>query len=180
VADFPKLKRCLAVLLETLRLYTPVPIAKSTGKQAQLLRVGERNITVPANTLVIPNHIALHTHPKYWGGDSLEWRPSRWIASNASDEPFKYESVISPQRGSFIAWSEGVRVCPGKKFSQVEFVASKAGLFRDWRVEPVPEKGGGLTMARKRVTELVEKDTEQVLLLQMLHPEKALLVWKKR
>jgi hypothetical protein len=71
-------------------------------------------------------------------------------------------------------------VCPGKKFSQVEFVAIMAGLFRDWRVEPVLEKGEDLAAASKRVMRLVEEDTGQVLLLQMLHPERAPLVWKKR
>ena len=110
----------------------------------------------------------------------MEWRPSRWIDTKDPDEELKDESVITPQRGSFIAWSEGVRVCPSKKFSQVEFVATMAGLFRNWRVEPVPEEGEDLAMARKRWAELVEKDTGQVLLLQMLHPEKAPLVWKKR
>lgn len=90
------------------------------------------------------------------------------------------EFVITPKKGSFVAWSEGVRVCPGKKFSQVEFVATMAELFRDWRVEPVLEKGEDSMMARNRVMNLVEKDTAQVLLLQMLHPEKAPLVSKKR
>lgn len=90
------------------------------------------------------------------------------------------ESHIMPQKGSFIAWSEGVRNCPGKKFSQVEFVASMAALFRDWRVDPVPEPSESLESARKRVMRMVEEDTGQVLLLQMLHPEKAALSWKRR
>jgi hypothetical protein len=55
-----------------------------------------------------------------------------------------------------------------------------AGLFRDWRVEPVLENGEDLAAARKRIIRLVEEDTGQVLLLQMLHPERAPLVWKKR
>jgi hypothetical protein len=35
-------------------------------------------------------------------------------------------------------------------------------------------------MASNGIMNLVEKDTGQVLLLQVLHPEKAPLVWKKR
>ena len=180
LADYPKLKRSLAILLETVRLYTPVPIAKSTGGEARLLKVGNNSFTIPPNTLVIPNHVALHTHPKYWGNDNMDWRPSRWISSGAANGSFDQEFVITPQKGSFIAWSEGLRVCPGKKFSQVEFVATMAGLFRDWRVEPVLENGEDLAAARKRIIRLVEEDTGQVLLLQMLHPERAPLVWKKR
>jgi len=92
------------------------------------------------------------------------------------------ESPIVPQSGSFIAWSEGVRVCPGKKFSQIEFVAAMAGILREWRVDPVPVRNRSETMvgARERVMKLVESDTGQVLLLQMLHHERAPLAWKKR
>ncbi|MCJ1321008.1 hypothetical protein MMC15_006350 [Xylographa vitiligo] len=74
----------------------------------------------------------------------------------------------------------GIRNCPGKKSSQVEFVATLASLFRDWRVDPVPEWLQDMDMARKRVMRMAEEDTGQVLLLQMLHPEKAALAWKRR
>jgi cytochrome P450 len=179
VKDFPRLKRCLAVLMETLRLYTPVPIAKSTGPgpDFKTLIVEGKSIAIPPNTLVIPNHVAVHTHPRYWGDDHMEWNPSRWINSAGSIED---ETMMTPKKGAFIAWSEGLRNCPGKKFSQVEFVATMAGLFRNWRVEVVPLDGETQEMARKRVMKLVEEDTAQVLLLQMLHPERAPLVWKGR
>ena len=55
-----------------------------------------------------------------------------------------------------------------------------AGLFRDWRVDPVPEESESLEMAKGRVMHMVEEDTGQVLLLQMLHPERAPLTWKQR
>lgn len=84
------------------------------------------------------------------------------------------------KRGSFIAWSEGLRICPGKKFSQVEFVAAIATVFTNWYVGPVQLPGESIKEARRRVLKLVEEDTGQVLLLQMLHPEKAPLVWKRR
>jgi Cytochrome P450 len=90
------------------------------------------------------------------------------------------ETITTPHTGSFIAWSEGIRNCPGKKFSQVELVAAMVGLFRDWRVDPIPEGIEDLDTARRRVMRMVEDDTGQVLLLQMLHPERAALVWKRR
>jgi cytochrome P450 len=179
--DFPRLKRCLAVMLETVRLYTPVPIAKSTGKKDTQLRVGEGTYLIPRNTLVIPHHVAVHTHPKYWGDDSLEWRPSRWIQTDGQAPSFlATERVRAPEKGSFIAWSEGIRVCPGKKFSQVEFVAATAAMFKDWCVEPVLVAGESMEDARRRVIKRVEEDTGQILLLQMLHPEKAPLIWRRR
>lgn len=148
---------------------------------------------IPANTMVIPSHVAVHTHPRYWGPDCMAWRPGRWIeakvsAAQTSDDDlavtsdiFDAESLVTPHKGSFIAWSEGIRNCPGKKFSQVEFVATMAALFRDWRVDPVLEAGEtDLGMARKRVMDVAENDTGQVLLLQLLQPERVALSWKRR
>ena len=143
------------------------------------------DITIPANTMLIPSHVAVHTHPRYWGPDCLKWRPSRWIQSDRSKNHDKqtalmHETLMVPHKGSFIAWSEGIRNCPGKKFSQVEFVAAMAGIFRDWQVDPVTEGSETPEMARMRVMDMVENDTGQVLLLQLLHPERAALTWKRR
>ncbi|KAG6362779.1 hypothetical protein INS49_007873 [Diaporthe citri] len=177
-ASFPRLRRCFAVLLETLRLYTPVPVAKWTAGGTASLEAGGRTYVVPPNTMVIPSYAAVHTEPKYWGSDSLTWRPSRWI--QAAGAP-GMEELITPQKGTFLGWSEGARDCPARKFSQVEFVATVATLLRDWRVDPVPLDGGeSLDHARKRVLDLIEKDSGPVLLQQMLHPERASLTWTKR
>ena len=179
--DFPRLKRCLAVMLETVRLYTPVPVAKWTDTLTQSLDVGGKSVMLPPDTMVIPSYAAVHTEPAYWGPDSLTWRPSRWIQTNDSvaSKPGE-EHIMTPRRGTFIGWSEGARDCPGKKFSQVEFVATMARLFREWRVDPVTTYGESHDAARRRVSHLIETDSAPVLLLQMLHPERAPLTWRKR
>ena len=212
-AVFPSLKRCLAVLVrsadafnlcndeqlintqyETIRLYTPVSIVKCTNTHPQPLRIGDKTIVIPANTMIIPSYSAMHTHPRYWGSDSLTWQPSRWITSTSSPltnmsatsnpdkNPLESESFIPPPKHAspFIAWSAGARSCPGRKFSQVEFVAVMAGLFGAWKVKPVPEPGEDDAMARSRIQRLVERESGMVLLLQMLHPEKAVLAWERR
>ncbi|KAK7748118.1 hypothetical protein SLS53_001371 [Cytospora paraplurivora] len=177
-ANFPRLVRCLAVMLECLRLYTPIPVAKWTAGSSATLKVGDRIITIPPNTMVIPSHTAVHTEPEIWGSDSLIWRPSRWIKTPGKPGE---EELITPLEGSFLGWSEGVRNCPARKFSQVEFVATIATLLRDWRVDPVPlnasESGDD---ARKRVMNVIETDCGAVLLLQMLHPERIALTWSRR
>jgi cytochrome P450 len=177
--DYPRLKRTLAILYETIRLYSPVPIAKSTGRTDQYLVVEGESYFLPRNSLLIPNHVALHTHPKFWGQDSLCWKPQRWI-EQPSPTDLDEERFTAIRRGSFIPWSEGIRICPGKKFSQVEFTAAIAAIFKNWRVEPQVFLGETLEGACARVSKLVEEDTAQVLLLQMLHPERAPLVWKRR
>lgn len=177
-ASFPRLKRCFAVLLETLRLYTPVPVAKWTATGTATLDVNGRTYVVPPNTMVIPSYATVHTEPKHWGSDSLTWRPSRWIQEAGAPGT---EDLIAPQKGTFLGWSEGARDCPARKFSQVEFVATVATLLRDWRVDPVPiSQRENLDSARKRVLDLIENDSGPVLLLQMLHPERASLTWTKK
>ena len=181
-ANFPRLKRCLSIMLETLRLYTPVPVAKWTDTRTQSINVGAKTIILPPNTMVIPSYAAVHTEPTYWGDDALTWRPSRWIkrAGESTTNILESEHLIPFQRGTFLGWSEGARDCPGRKFSQVEFVATMAMLFRDWRVDPVTEVGESLDVARTRILNLIKTDSAPVLLLQMLHPERAPLAWRKR
>ncbi|KAK2609880.1 hypothetical protein N8I77_003355 [Diaporthe amygdali] len=179
--DFPRLKRCLSVVFESLRLYSPVGLAKWTGEHSATLQVGEKMLTIPPKTMVVPSNASVHTDPRYWGSDSLTWRPSRWVEAGPSNSnDIDGEELISPVRGAFISWSEGARDCPGKKFSQVEAVATIAALCKDWRVDPVTNPGETLDDARKRVSRFIEEDTGMVLLVQLLHPERSPLVWRKR
>ncbi|KAK7744035.1 hypothetical protein SLS62_010335 [Diatrype stigma] len=177
-ANFPRFKRCLSVLYETLRLYTIVPAIKWTGDRATTLVVGDKTLQLPPKTILLPSYCSLHTDPRYWGSDSLTWRPSRWIEPS---DTAGQEEIDMHQRGVFLGWSEGTRDCPGKKFSQVEFVALMVGLFRHWRVDPA-KKGPGESdeAARQRVLDLISGDSGWVLLLQMLHPQRAPLVWRQR
>ncbi|KAL9599128.1 MAG: hypothetical protein Q9179_003657 [Wetmoreana sp. 5 TL-2023] len=190
-AAFPRLPRCLAVVFETVRLYTAVAIAKSTGSSPQPLKLGTYTVLIPCNTVIIPNYSALHTHPRYWGHDSLEFEPSRWIIPDphssmtndsqaSSPHPVEHFKEPPTRNSPFVGWSGGARSCPGRKFAQVEFVGLLVGLFRDFKVKPVPLKGEDDGMARARLLDQIRMDTGMRLLLQMLHPERAVLEWRRR
>lgn len=184
-SDFTSLKRCLAVMYETLRLYTPVPTSKIVGgHEPQPLIVAGKTLMLAPGTMIVPSYASLQTDPKYWGEDSLEWRPSRFIKASSSGS-LDDEEFITPARGTFLAWSWGARDCVGRKFSQVEFVAVMATLFRKHRVHPLMRaktisRRKTVEDTRKRVLDQIEKDSAPVLLLQMLHPEKIHLVWKEK
>ncbi|KAI9711575.1 MAG: hypothetical protein M1820_002140 [Bogoriella megaspora] len=177
---FPKLKRCVAVLYETLRLYSPLPgVPKYTGNQPSHLSVQSQSYLVPADTLIIPNLQTVQTHPQYWGNDSLVWRPQRWISGSRAKGNLESEVLLDPPKGTYFPWSEGIRNCPGKRFAQVEFVAVMVALFTDHVSEPVPKANETLTEARRRALDVV-KDSHVELLLQMRAPESLSISWKKR
>ena len=128
---------------------------------------------------------ALHTDPRYWGSDSLTWEPKRWInslkPSNAGNlgAQLASEKIIEAAKGSFIAWSEGVRNCPGKKFAQVEFVAVMAALFHRHIVKPVPRPQESFAKAQEKVLEVV-KDSKVQLLLEMQKSKDVTVTWQVR
>ncbi|KAF2865485.1 cytochrome P450 [Massariosphaeria phaeospora] len=179
---FPRFVRTLALLHETLRLYSPtLGIVKGTERQPARLNIGGREIVVPPHTRVDFDTNALHSHPRYWGADSLEWKPSRWITAAPGQGPRPArESLVMPADHSYIPFSDGMRACPGKKFAQVEHVAVMVAVLQRHRVVPVRRAGEDDASARSRVLRGVKEDTGMKLLLQMLRPEKSPLRVEER
>jgi cytochrome P450 len=139
-------------------------------------------LNLPPGIRVNPNILSVQCHPRYWGTDSLQWRPSRWIVSPSTSKleinPLEHESIYKPPDGCYIPFAEGTRSCPGRKFAQVEHVAVMASLFRAHRVQPVLRAGESMKQASKRIMDVID-DRGMKLLMQMLHPENAVLEWQK-
>lgn len=77
---YPKLVRCQAVMLETLRLHGPtVFLLKSTGNSTCVLTIAGKERVIPSSTFVLTNSQALHCNTDTWGADALQFRPSRLI-----------------------------------------------------------------------------------------------------
>lgn len=124
------------------------------------------------------NAVALSTLPKYWGSDSLIWRPNRWILQSESFGDLADDKVYEPPDGVYTPFASGPRVCPAKKFAQVEFVATIVELFRENRCAPVLLEGESESEAKTRVLSVIE-DSNVVNTLKMLHPERVRLRWTK-
>lgn len=165
---------------ETLRSIGTFPyLPKITDLSTPTLTIGQRKIVIPKKTFVYLQMSALHTDPTYWGEDSLVWRPDRWITSSDHEDgtqDFEGEKLVEHVNGRFLPWA---RICPGRKFSQVEFVAAVATLFRRQRVRPVREKGESFEQASERLMGLLE-DMSLTTTLRMKHPERLKLVWEER
>ncbi|MCJ1246846.1 hypothetical protein MMC30_004055 [Trapelia coarctata] len=178
---FPKLNRCLAVMFETLRLYGSIIfIPKTTGSHTQTLDANGRLHVIPSGTFVNINSQAVHTHPNHWGPDPLLWRPSRWLAPGSPKAAPGAESLIEPAKGTFIPWADGPRVCPGRKFAQVEFVAAIATLFHRHTVEPNLINGESPDQGRKRLMQMIDDSAISAITLQMRKPRSVALKWQKR
>ncbi|KAK4235026.1 putative cytochrome p450 monooxygenase protein [Achaetomium macrosporum] len=179
-ADFPRLKRSLVVLYEIIRLYTPVSVIKWTADKAQLLAVGGKTYMLPADCMV--GRATAPSRRTLASGGRTRWNgaPPDLLSSTSAATARQRMSSASLCAALF-GWSDGARDRPGRKFSQVEFVAKLALLFRSsWCVEPVTNPGESLDAARRPRPDLIENDSRSVLLQQMFHLERAPLVWKEQ
>ncbi|KAF1847237.1 putative cytochrome P450 [Cucurbitaria berberidis CBS 394.84] len=153
---YPKLVRCLAIMHETLRLATPAPmLVRYPYVPTEVLvttKTGARTVTVEPDTLVGFNTTGAHLSPR-WGPDALSFNPKRFILPSSSGE----EELVVPEGPLYAPFMMGPRVCPGKKFSQVEFVAVLARVLMDWRVEVVRGVGESEEHARLRLMSVVEE-----------------------
>ena len=81
--------------------------------------------------------------------------------------------------GAFIGWSTGPRICPGKKFSQAEFVAVIATLLRHYRIEPNRKPNENMEAARARVLLAVDEGYHNIS-PKLRNPDRAAIVFVKR
>ncbi|KAF3053799.1 hypothetical protein E8E11_008176 [Didymella keratinophila] len=87
---------------------------------------GPRSITVKPGTLVGMNHYGAHLSLR-WGADANSFDPQRFIKSNLDGQ----EKFQMPDDVAYTAWMVGPRMCPAKKFSQVEFAGIMVELLRE-------------------------------------------------
>ena len=173
---FPRLVRTLALMHETLRVYTPLThIAKMAGSDLTLTESADgQDYFVPKDTVIYINVCATHMNTDTYGPDAADFRPTRWIKLQEGKE-----SLVRMPQGAFLAWSAGPRNCPGYKMSQVEFVAVFMIMFRRFRVEVVRSDGETADGATKRVLASTE-DSQSRLTLQMNNPKEVVLRFVKR
>ncbi|KAF1949760.1 cytochrome P450 monooxygenase [Byssothecium circinans] len=172
---FPKLVRCQAVMYEILRLYPPVlALQKGTRSSSQLIHASDRTITIPPNVQVFSCVPATHCHPDHYP-DPLRFQPSRWVENQTGSLE---ETLVTPRKGAYLAWADGPQVCPGLKFSQVEFVAVLACLIQSCKIETIKLDGEGEQTMRDRVLKVLN-DCDFQLLLRMKDAESIQLRYVK-
>lgn len=173
-------------------MFGPAPIApRWTANSWQKLTIDGKEYALPPDTTVKLDLAALHHDPKFWGPDALEFRPDRWIPNashedGAKDGPstagersydWQSKSLVSPAPGTFLPWTGGPRVCPGKKFSQVEFTRTVFEMFKGGaRVRVAEEDGESQEQAEARAWEILNQ-TRVSFVMKMVDSEKLGVRW---
>ncbi|GJN33220.1 hypothetical protein PR202_gb21793 [Eleusine coracana subsp. coracana] len=109
-------------LLETLRLYSPVPLIRRWTRSP--VRLGD--ITVPEDTLVTIPIATIHRDREVWGDDAGEFRPERFDGGGKS-------------LSALLAFSMGPRACIGQNFAMVETKVTVAAILQRFRLALPPE-----------------------------------------
>jgi cytochrome P450 len=182
-AVFPKLRRVLAIMVgwacrvvsanhsqfETLRLFTPVLHTTRQIWEDQQITDFQGTHCLTAPMMVYVSAQSIHLDRTIWGPDVLSFNPARWLDAATGE-------LATPAKGTFLPWSGGPRVCPGMKFSQVEFVAVFATMFRSARCEALRGEGETGEQARARL-EGVMADSVSKLTLQVRYPSQVRFAW---
>jgi cytochrome P450 len=156
---------------ETLRLFTPVlHTTRQIWEDQQITDSEGATHYLTAPMMVYVSAQSMHVDRDNWGSDALAFNPARWLDGSGS--------LIVPAKGTFLPWSGGPRVCPGMKFSQVEFVAVFATMFRSARCEALRLEGETEERARARL-EAIMADSVSKLTLQVRDPTEVTLKWVK-
>lgn len=114
-SDLGKLVYMHAAILESLRLFPPVPFEHKDAVSAERLPSGEE---VHDKRRIIFSIYSMGRMEGIWGEDCLEYRPERWISESGK---IRHEPSYK-----FFAFNAGPRTCLGKDmaFAQLKTVAA--------------------------------------------------------
>ncbi|KAF8971842.1 cytochrome P450 [Flammula alnicola] len=136
-----------AICRETLRLHSPVTMARRTTRQDVVLPLSNpikgldgqeiQEIFIPNDTNIIVGIMASNRNPELWGPDVLEWKPERWL------EPLPETVIRAHLPGIYshlMTFIGGSRACIGFKFSQLEMKVVLLLLIESFRFSPTKQE----------------------------------------
>jgi cytochrome P450 family 4 len=121
-ADTVEMKYLERVILETLRLYPPVPII--ARKINQDLKLASQNSTVPANSTVVIVTYSLHRSPNIYNNPD-QFDPDNFLPEKAAKRHYY----------SFIPFSAGPRSCVGRKYAMLKLKVLLSTIVRNFRIK---------------------------------------------
>ena len=122
--DIDRLPYLNAVLNETMRLFPPVPLTMRESANDTTIA----GAFVPKGTTIVICPWAINTSRELWGADAREFKPERWLGSNAN-------SGGAESNFATVTFLHGPRSCIGKAFALSEFACLVAGLVGRFEIE---------------------------------------------
>jgi len=124
------LERCL---LETLRMYPPVPsIARQLNEEAKMPSTG---VVIPAGCTVIVATVKLHRRPDIYPNPTV-FNPDNFLPEVSANRHYY----------AYVPFSAGPRSCVGRKYAMLKLKILLSTLLRNYRINAtIPEKDFKLT-----------------------------------
>jgi len=145
----PNLPYLNATIQEVMRI---MPVAPLSIPHRTTVPVMLGGYNIPENVMIIPNIYALQKSPKYWGNDTEEFRPERFLNFDSQDLRFSPFSI-------------GQRQCAGMKIAKQGLIQVIGSIIQKYHFLPpndneefkFPEKIFGLVIAPAPYAFRVEK-----------------------
>lgn len=116
------------VILETLRLYPPVPII--ARELTQDVKIVTNNYILPSGATVVVCPFGVHRNPKHYKNPDV-FDPDNFLPENAAARHYY----------SFIPFSAGPRSCVGRKYAFLKLKVLLSAILREFKViSEVPEQ----------------------------------------
>ena len=126
-ADTLRMKYLERVILESLRLYPPVPIIARHLKQD--VKIVTKNYVLPKGATVVIGTYKVHRHPKYYN-NPLVFDPDNFLPENTQNRHYY----------SYIPFSAGPRSCVGRKYALLKLKVLLSTILRNYKsVSEIPE-----------------------------------------
>ncbi|KAK9695696.1 Cytochrome P450 [Popillia japonica] len=125
--DTLEMKLLERVIMETLRMYPPVPII--ARKLNEDVKLASCDYTVPATTTVVIAPFVLHRSPKNFPNPDV-FNPDNFLPEKCQERHFY----------SYIPFSAGPRSCVGRKYAMLKLKVLLATILRRFKVKSTVEE----------------------------------------
>ena len=121
---------------EVLRLLGALPTTRVVLEDTFL---GPQKYLLKAGSVVQVATSVLHTSSEYWGDDTAEFKPYRYLTSAEMEVFEQRQQQQQPKIGQLYSFGGGVNLCPGRHFAQIEVLGLTAAVL--WTLDISDARG---------------------------------------
>ncbi|KAJ8947560.1 hypothetical protein NQ318_005040 [Aromia moschata] len=125
--DTVKMKYLERVILETLRMYPPVPLIARVVNEDVKLASGD--YTIPKGTTVVIGTYIIHRNTKYYSNPE-KFDPDNFLPERCQNRPYY----------AYIPFSAGPRSCVGRKYAMLKLKVLLASVLRKFRTISIKDE----------------------------------------